>query len=99
MIELSGICEQIPQLEVFNRTLQFSQLESAQKISFLRVVEVLIALHHRVSYLSRKKPALLKELENACKEIGFINGRIDEFLIQMTQNTQQLVPLGFNGMD
>lgn len=61
-MELAGICEQIPQLEVFNRTLQFAQLESTQKVSFFKVIEVLISLHHRVSYLSRNRPALMREL-------------------------------------
>jgi hypothetical protein len=43
----------------------FSQLENRQRVVFLRVVDVLISLHHRVSYLSRNKPQLLRELEQA----------------------------------
>jgi hypothetical protein len=65
LAELAGVCEQIPQLEAFNRTMQFSQLENRQRVVFLRVVDVLISLHHRVSYLSRNKPQLLRELEHA----------------------------------
>jgi len=47
------------------------------------VVDVLISLHHKVSYLSRNKPQLLKELEQAKSEINFMNTKIDEFLAQM----------------
>lgn len=60
MVELSGVCEQVTQLEVFSRTLQFSQLDDSSKKAFFRVVDVLMSLHHRVAYLSRKKPHLMK---------------------------------------
>jgi hypothetical protein len=76
MVELSGVCEQITQLEVFSRTMQFSQLEGSQKQAFMRVVEVLISLHNRVAYLSRKKPQLMKEMENIGHKLSFINERV-----------------------
>ena len=56
MVELSGVCEQVTQLEVFSRTLQFSQLEAGHRKAFMRVVDVLMGLHNRVAYLSRRKP-------------------------------------------
>jgi hypothetical protein len=34
-------------------------------VIFLKIVDVLISLHHRVSYLSRNKPQLMRELEHA----------------------------------
>jgi hypothetical protein len=46
-------------------------------VSFLKVIGVLISLHHRVSYLSRNKPALMRELENASQEMNYMNQRVE----------------------
>jgi hypothetical protein len=46
-------------------------------------VEVLISLHHKVSYLSRNKPTLMKEIENASAEIMFLNECTQSFLKQI----------------
>jgi hypothetical protein len=42
----------------------------------MRIVDVLMGLHNRVSYLSRRKPELMNELENAAHKMTFINERI-----------------------
>jgi len=76
MVELSGVCEQVTQLEIFSRTLQFSQLDASHRKALMRVVDVLMGLHNRIAYLSRKKPELMKELENAAHKMTFINERV-----------------------
>ena len=60
--ELAGICEQIPQLEAFTRTLKFSKITLDSRESFFKIVDVIIALHHKIGYLSRNKPTLLREI-------------------------------------
>lgn len=63
------------------------------------MIGVLISLHHRVSYLSRNKPALMRELENASQEMNYMNQRVEEFLGQMGEETQQMVGISFGGLD
>ncbi len=63
---------------------------------FLRVVDVLISLHHRVSYLSRNKPQLLRELEQAQEELGCLNTACESFLNQLEQEVAEITPLCFS---
>lgn len=61
--ELSTICEQIPQLETYKRTLDLTMPD--HNVYLTKIVDVLIELHHRVNkLLSRKPEKLLKEIEN-----------------------------------
>ena len=62
---------------------------------FFKVVEVLISLHHKVSYLSRNKPQLLRELELIKHELGVINGGAEGFLVQLTGEANSLEPIRF----
>ena len=98
MVELSGVCEQVTQLDVFSRTLQFSQLEGTHRKAIERIVDVLLGLHNRVGYLSRRKPQLIKEFENAEQKLAFINERVEEFLTGLEQETPQIEPLSFTGL-
>lgn len=68
-------------------------------MSFLRVVDVLVSLHHRVSYLSRNKPQLLRELELAQEELLALNNGCQEFLLQIDQRASitQLATLRIEG--
>jgi signal transduction histidine kinase len=68
-------------------------------VAFFRTVDVLISLHHKVSYLSRNKPHLLKELEHAQEELLFINTAAFNFLEQFAQEVHQIEPINFAAFD
>ena len=69
LTEMASVCEQIPQLEMLERNLQFWEVKGPHCGSVRKITLTLIALHKRVGYLSRKRPELMLELEQGESEL------------------------------
>ena len=85
--ELSMICEQIPQLETFKRNLDLTEVSHEEH--FIRIVDVLIALHHRVNELLRLRPEdMMTVIDNYRNELRVIDESMYTF-IEIAESEEQ----------